>query len=748
MLLIGLALIPLSAQAVDDGVVVGDWLAPGFWDYDNQPKAPQAFMQVRLDGEAWAPQAALALVPVQIQRHVSQPLLFLNATADPSPLADGAAVKDLDDYGTSASTAMDAIATEFWTAAELVVIADDYEAALWATPLASFLEAPLLIGPSAATLTTLGATEAILVGVDTAPSGVEKLVGLDSQEDVWGFQLLVYQSKGLRCDYMVLTNPTDIDSSAALLYPGLSPAAGILAAQRQAIIITNDYTVDVDALKAFGAGTAEDAANYAKAEPAWKLVREDVLAAAKFMQDGGHGPAYLAIVGDGFAVPDYYLDFHVQWIYWNAGQHYVPSQGPYAILDEAWNWSVYQEEDLGVGRLVTSTFELLSNYLVRVAHYDRFLPGGAWSTAEREAIFQEALVVDGHRINQPDPGGPPWTADVPWPPAGEMEAAAIAGGFNTTYIVSRNASVFNDTNPTTTTMLEMSVNSSLVLINVHGTSPGGTLYYRIDKGKTDKDTGTFYTIEADKIREHSFDVPTVVSVVGCNLGTHARWGDPGDHLPVANLDMGAAAYVGNVARQSICYSAVAPYGPCGATQVYTWENITATPQPIGPAYAAAKWEGYETFRNDSSDQEDSDPYVMQLFGDPALVLNHPTKAYPDTKVPELDLQVTYEDGKVKVTTSVTDPASGNNLTPVVQMKLGDGTAKTGATQEFDQPAADSLLEVSVTVTDYEDLTALVGVEGKTTGTDGDDEDDVAPGVVLTTACVLIAVWTYRSRQKQ
>ncbi len=742
-LFFGMALLPAGALASDEKIVVGDWLAPDFWDYDNQLQAPQVFLQVRINGEAWAHQAALALVPVQIQRHVSQPLLFLNATGDASPLADGATVNDIGDWGTSASSAMDAIAREYWTKAELVVIANDYETALWATPLASFLKAPLLIDPDATVLTTLGTTEAILVGVDTAPTGVEGVMSLGSREDVWRFQLQVYQSKGILCDYIVLTNPTDVDSSAELLYPGLSPAAGILAAQRKAIIVTNDYTVDVDALKAFGSGTSEDAANYAKAEPAWKLVRQDVMAAAVFMQDMDHEPSYLAIVGDGLAVPDYYLDYHVQWKYWNASQHYAPSQGPYAILDPDWNWSIYQEEDIGVGRLVTSTFELLSNYLVRIGHYDRFLPGGAWSTAENEDIFDEALVIDGHRINQPDPGGPPWSADVPWPPAGEMKTAALAGGFNTTYIVSRNASVYNDTNPTTTTMLEMSVNSSLVLVNVHGTSPGGTLYYRIDKGKTDKDTGTFYTIEADKIREHSFTIPTVVSVVGCNLGTHARWGDAGDHLPVANLDMGAAAYVGNVARQSICYSEKAPYGPCAATQVYTWQNITSTPQPLGPAYAAAKWEGYETFRNDSSDQEDSDPYVMQLFGDPAFVLNHPTKAYPGTKTPELDLQVTTTGGKVKAVVTTTDPTSGGSLTPTVQMKLGDGETRDGTTVEFDHPKTDSLLEVTVVINGFADLVALLGIEGK--GDSQDTDDDVAPGLVLTAACVLVAVVISRLR---
>ena len=140
-----------------------------------------------------------------------------------------------------------------------------YEQALWVVPSAAILSSPILVNPDQATLAALGAKTAVVVG-DAKPA-VSEMVNLADKEAVWKFQLSLMAELGKKCDYVVMTNPHDCDEklNPNVQWPYLSLAAAPLAAYRQALVQTGDYTGDRKALHALGGalGDTGDKAKYA-----------------------------------------------------------------------------------------------------------------------------------------------------------------------------------------------------------------------------------------------------------------------------------------------------------------------------------------------------------------------------------------------------------------------------------------------------------------------------------------------------
>lgn len=699
-------------------------------------------MQVILPDTEWASLAATALVPVQVQRHVHEPLLYTHNTT-PLPWLEGT-LRHLTDWGDTPKAVTSAIALEFWEQAGLVIVVADVGSAVRAAPVASFLEAPILVDPSTATLEALKTEYALEVGSTGLSLPVPWLKTLRDDMALWRFQLQLYSSRGFHCDYLVVTNPHDIDPGLRLLYPGLSPAAAILAAQHRALVVADNYTVEWEIIDGLARANGESPL-YVQGLPRWQRVRQDILGAAEIMEGQGHLPRFVALVGDGFAVPDYYLDLHIEFLYWSQRADNIPSLAPYASLASDLDPQRYVQEDLAVGRLVASDIDRLTRYLARTHHYCRYLPQGDWNESHRTAALSRALVIDGHRLNQPDEGGPPASPDEPFPPAGEMTQAAQEGGFNTSYLTPRNESDASDTNPGMAGLMDLAANSSLVLYNAHGGSLGGPIHFRMEAG-IDPLTGEQrnHYVTPDMVAQHPFEIPTVVTVIGCYMGIYAREDEPGQHQVVALLDVGAGAVMAPMTNQAICFWKHSPQGVAAQAHAYLWQNLSAGPMPIGPAFAEAKWTAYQNWRNDSELGDEVDPYTYQLFGDPALVVYHPDHPYPEKRPVDVDIDLAYSGGQVKVDVTVRDPATGEALPAEMEFKLGGRQTTLENGDEFKRPEGNQPLQVTVTVAPVGDsprvVTAVVGVKGT--------EKDETPSVSVVWALgpiLLVATWCNRRR---
>jgi hypothetical protein len=162
---------------------------------------------------------------------------------------DSSAVQD---FGTDAAAATAKITKAYWKKADCVFVIDNYEQALWIVPSAAILSSPILVNPDQATLQTLGVKIAVVVGEAKPP--VSEMLRLPDKEAVWRFQLSLMAELGKKCDYVVITNPHDCDEklSPNVQWPYLSLAAAPLAAYRQALVQTGDYTGDRKALHALG----------------------------------------------------------------------------------------------------------------------------------------------------------------------------------------------------------------------------------------------------------------------------------------------------------------------------------------------------------------------------------------------------------------------------------------------------------------------------------------------------------------
>jgi hypothetical protein len=159
----------------------------------------------------------------------------------------------------------------------------------------------------------------------------------------------------------------------------------------------------------------------------------------------------------------------------------------------------------------------------------------------------------------------------------------------------------------------------------HGDPP----YLRIEAGHTGKDMKNYLATGAEYRKQLHFRAPTVVYVIGCNVGTvNANFRTNAEYLPTAAIHAGAIAYMAPNKCQSICFWRYAPHGPGADQAILTWENFLLKKMPVGEALIDAKWRGYQNWAPKQSGEKgkDSDNCIeidapsMVLFGDPALSL--------------------------------------------------------------------------------------------------------------------------------
>jgi hypothetical protein len=242
---------------------------------------------------------------------------------------------------------------------------------------------------------------------ESSPPDLDEVITIETKDEAWQFQTEFFDTKGQPCNYIIITNPHDTNDELDpnIKWPYMSLASAPLAAYRNAIMQTSDYTGDRIKLNKIHKSPDRDDALYQEVKPYFEKVKIDSYKIEKYLINNGHDPEFITLVGGAFAVPDYYYDIHVEYKYWAQEVHYVPSAGPYANLTPVMPTNESVREDLGVGRILAHSILDATNQLMRTFFYHEFLDGGEYSGLTSWDWQDNAMILDGHRQNQPREGG-------------------------------------------------------------------------------------------------------------------------------------------------------------------------------------------------------------------------------------------------------------------------------------------------------------------------------------------------------
>jgi hypothetical protein len=590
--------------------------------------APTQAAVVQLKREPWQALAAVCLTPAFYNAESATPLVFDDG-AEGREVALPHDTLVVSTLGAEAGAATAKIATTYWKKAATVFVVDTYEQALWIVPSAALLSAPILVSPTQATLTGLGTQEVVVVGAAKPP--VAKVTNLATKEDVWKYHLGQLAAKGRPCDYVVMTNPHDADSplNPNVQWPYLSLAAAPLAAFRQAVVQTGSYTGDRARLNALGVslGDAGDKAKYEYVKPSFLKVKDESLAAIKFVAGNGGAPKYLALVGGAIELPHYIVDLHAKYVYWNIAIDYVPADDPYGCLRSDTDFTRYVKPDLAVGRLMGDSAQDVTLQLVKTFFRKEYLPGGKYASLAPAGWEKKSIVYDGHRLNQPDEGGPDASPDQPFFPSAEVQQMHAKAGLSGDYVFPRDETKKGSQGTTAPDLFGQTSPYGFIQYVTHGDPP----YMRIEAGRTGKDMKNYMATGPEFRKRLSFQAPTVAYVIGCNVGCIlAPFKSNDEFLPAAAIHAGAVAFMAPNKCQAICFWREAPKGPGSDQCVLLWENFLVKKLPVGVALIEAKWQGYLNWKDkqfaddrgkDSDNALEIDAPSMVLFGDPALRLD-------------------------------------------------------------------------------------------------------------------------------
>ena|GEM_PF-863075 len=595
--------------------------------YAFERTQPEKALILTMERKPWQALAAVCLTPAFLNHEHSTPLLFDDGSEKRDVPIDHE-TSSLESFGADAAAATAKIATKYWKKAESVFVVDTYEQALWVVPCAALLGCPILVNPTQATLTTLGVKRTVVVGA--SKPATPEVVRLTDKEGVWKFQLDLLASRGQKCDYIVMTNPHDTDEkpNPNIQWPNQSLAAAPLAAYRRAIVQTGDYTADRQKLHALGGalGKKSDKAKYVFITPALRKVKDASYAVEKFMADAGHKPEFLGMVGCVVALPYYVCDIHTHYKYWDLEVHYVPADTPYATMRTDVDFTRFVKPDLAPGRILADSVLDATLMLTKTFFYRDFMTGGRYAKAAPAGWDKKALLIDGHRLNQPDEGGPPTSATEPFYPSTQIVDAMTKGGLTSEYAVPRDATKDKDPNPSIQDLLQKSGQCGAVQFVAHGDPP----FIRVEIGRRGKEAKNFNATGPQVRALTKYDAPTSVYVIGCHTGTvYAPFASNEEYLPTSFVHAGTVAYIAPHTCQAVCFWRYAPKGPAASQSVYFWENALTKGMPVGKALIEAKARAYDEWKDkqyekdrgkDTDNAAEPDGSTVLLFGDPALVL--------------------------------------------------------------------------------------------------------------------------------
>lgn len=589
-------------------------------------KPPAQALLLKMERQQWQALAAVCAVPAFYGNGTATPLILCDGTGT-NPVAIPHDTLDVKALGPNAAAAAASIARRYWRRAPTVFVVDSYEQALWIVPSAAFLNSPILVSPDAGLLKALGATKAVVVG--RAKPAVAEVVNLDGKTDVWKYQLSLVGASPRSCNYIVMTNPHDTDDTLNpnVQWPYLSLAAAPLAAYRRALVQTGDYTGDRALIHALGVslGDAGDKAKYATLKPTFQKVKDESLAAERFLADAGFPPQYLCMVGGSVELPHYVIDLHTKYTYWNMAIDYVPADTPYATMRDDVDYTRFVKPDLAVGRLTADNVEDATLQLQRAFFRSEYLPGGKYAALAPAGWEKAGIVYDGHRLNQPDEGGPSASTTEPFHPAGEVTDVYRQAGLDTTYAFPRNVTDKNDKRPNGPELLSMTADYGFVQYVAHGDPP----FMRVETGMIGKDRHN-YLVTGEEWRKLHFTAPTVAYVIGCNVGCIcAPFKSNEEFQPTSAIHAGLTAFLAPNKCQAICFWRYAPRGSGADQCIRFWDNAVGKGMPIGQALNDAKWTAYQDWKGkqtedsrgaDMDNSIEIDAPSMILFGDPAMRL--------------------------------------------------------------------------------------------------------------------------------
>jgi hypothetical protein len=653
-------------------------------------------------------------------------------------------------FGNDMQAATAGIAKTYWTKAELVVIADNYEQVLWLVPIASFLSSPILIAPSDTILSDLGVKCALVMG--TSEPETEEVIRFESREELWRFQLELFDTKGQVCNYVILTNPSDTDDSGNddIKWPHLSLAAAPLAAFRKAIVQTGDWTTPRSIIEGLETAIEKDNTLYNEARTYFDDVKQDSYAVEKFLMDHGHNPEYLAVVGGPYAVPNYFYDILVNYMFPSNNPQktvYPSSIGAYAVVQQTVDIDKYNREDLAAGRIMTTSIFDATKLLTKTFFLRDFLPGGKYHSTAPIGWQNRASIVDGHRLNQPEPNNLIWDPGVPYHPANYVKEAFKNASLDTAYYLPRNESDPYDTNKTILEIMNTVTDSSFLQVLPHG----GKTSLRIEIGVepvSGQLKSTYLT--GEDVRNLNFPAPTIV-YTGCCKGATSFMLDKDlnitEFVTPAFIHAGCVAYIATPEIQSTCFWREAPFGVSTQQTICTWEKLLSSSLPLGKALRDAKWEARAwamdqwPAENDINGTFDVDGIIYDLYGDPALEPFKPDVPF-DTKE-DMDIIVSYtypEAGKLlKISVNLTSFESGEDLTgSLISIKF-DGESASSQSTTFTVPnkEGDYIINVSASKEGYHDVNSKYTIH--VVGVDADEEDEKMTIILILIIAVMIFI---------
>jgi hypothetical protein len=267
-------MVSMPSHSIGSQISINNHPLPGIWEYNNAKIQPLETLVLSLDQIQWQVTASACITPAFFGRVKSTPLLYDDGTEE-REISIPHVKMDITDFGNDVQLATANIATTYWTKAEIIVVADDYEQVLMSVPIASFLSAPILVSPTQSILNSLGTRCAIVLGESDV--GVDTLIRLKTKEAVWRFQLELFDMKGQVCNYIIITNPYDTISDENIKWKFHSLASAPLAAYRKALVQTGNYTGDRSKIDAIAKATKTLADTYEDIKPYFYRVKSIML---------------------------------------------------------------------------------------------------------------------------------------------------------------------------------------------------------------------------------------------------------------------------------------------------------------------------------------------------------------------------------------------------------------------------------------------------------------------------------------
>lgn len=599
--------------------------------YNSIINKPQEPILIHLDNETWQYEAAVCYIPICSRGRMSwkeMNALFITDTAEmPWAVAKYPSIRmiNMNEQGDGKVAASVQIARNYWIKIETAVVVNSYEMALLCSPVASYLNAPILYyGEITKKFLEEKGVENVIIGGDFNMEDFRAKI-LKEQKDVHKFYLEIIKEK---INYIVVLNPNDIYSGRIR---GLSLSGAMLASERHALIVSENYSVDINYCYAIGYGTG-DAGSGERGDDDDNLTDDeemeiqrsinfrvieclkDIRECVKLMNEKEMNATYVALVGDIDSVPMMYVKSPI-WIAHegeegNWGEEYIATDMYYGDLeiefkDEnltsvnyyAGDDRLYTQE-IYVGRIVARNLLDATALVVRSVGYWKY-------EYVREFESRLALIITSYVIGM----------GHVVPPA-EQEIVFIKNGMIANRLQGGKAGKYApDEIPYT----------NAVIYDGHGYPDGWYVTWVSDKDDaTDADRIGTEDVENIKIRP-------IVLFGGACLSSSLDWPkiwrenvSIERYFSLAVLHAGAMGYIG--ATEESWGDFVTGGGDFGLATLY-WDKYLTDKMSIGGALAKAKEEFY--FKDWKNEYGQVCALENVLYGDPAGVFYHPGREVPN-----------------------------------------------------------------------------------------------------------------------